>query len=147
MFSYILCQPILQDFKPNNNMIFFTWHIVLTHALCLFCSFSLSAQWDHCALITFAKHLTSQRKRYRKTVQKKPHSPNRLNPYVCSPFHQTPAGKNSHPHSLVCFFWLLVPWEHLNSWILCKPIFIWPHYILIYGHFQAECTEECFLWW
>lgn len=142
---------MLQDFMPNKNGIFFTWHIcpLSTYTLYLVHSFSLCTLWDHCVqlFIAFAKHLTSPRKRYRKTVPKaNKKAPPKIDLILmfALPFTNLPAGMNSHPCSVVCFFWLPVSLEHLNSWILCKPTFIWSHCVLIYGHFQDECAKECF---
>lgn len=91
MLSYILCQPMMQNFMPNNSTIFFTWHISSADTSL----FILFLHPMHCEVpvslfIAFAKHLTCPRKRYRKTAKKpQTHSQNRLNPYACSPFHQT----------------------------------------------------------
>lgn len=92
MLSYILCQSMLQDFTPNNNMIFFTWHIcpMLTHALCLCCSFPLCTQWDPCALIyRFCHAFDYSKKEIRKDYTKKPTPKIDLIFVFVLPFNQT----------------------------------------------------------
>lgn len=129
------------------------WHMAFIHSVPPPYAFSgISMTYT----LAFAKLLVHPRKRCRNAARKQNKKNNTKNPNTpkidsnlvfALPFARLPAGRNSHPCSLVCFLWLLVSWEHLNSWILCKPKFIWSHYILIYGHFQDEYAEECFLWW
>lgn len=87
---------MLQDFMPNNN-------VILSHGTYVLCRYipfiyPIPSPYALCGItvhlfIAFAKHLTNPRKRYRKAIPKKTNrkstSQNRLNPYVCSPFHQT----------------------------------------------------------
>lgn len=83
----ISCPVTIQSFSHGT-------HVLCRHTPCVYSvpsPYALSGITVH-LFIAFAKHLTSPRKRYRKTVQKKKkptHSQNRLNPCVCSPFHQT----------------------------------------------------------
>lgn len=133
---YSSTSPCCRISCPRMILSSFSWHThpLLTHGLCLFCSSSLCTQlYLYDLLSCFAKPLVHPRKRYRKAVRKQKKQNNTKNPNTpkidsnlvfALPFARLPAGRNSHPCSLVCFLWLLVSWEHLNSWILCKPIFI-----------------------
>lgn len=142
---------MLQDVMPNNNVIFSHG----TYVLCWHIPFIQSAPSPYalCGItvqlfIAFAKHLTSPRKRYRKTVSKtnKKRAPPKIDLILmfALPFPKLPAGINSHPCSLVCFFWPPVSWEHLNSWILCKPTFIWSHCVLIYAISKMNVLKNAF---